>query len=78
VLLEHGADVNATEAWGGQSALMWAASQQHPEMIRVLIEHGAAVDAFGRQHDWQRKVTAEPRIKFMQNGGFTARAAANA
>jgi len=72
LLLDHGADPNAREEWGEQTALMWAASQQQPGMIRVLLEHGAAVDARAREQNWQRKVTAEPRIKFMQNGGFTA------
>ena len=71
LLLERGARVNATEQWGGQSALMWAAAQRQPEMIGVLVEHGADVDARGRAHDWQRRVTAEPRIKIMQTGGFT-------
>ena len=40
-------------------------------MIRLLLEHGAAVDARGIAHDWERRVTAEPRIKIMQTGGFT-------
>jgi ankyrin repeat protein len=71
LLIEHGADVNAIEAWGGQSALMWAAAQAQPEMIRVLIEHGARIDARGRAHDWQRPVTAEPRVKILHTGGFT-------
>jgi len=72
VLLERGADVDATEQWGGQSALMWAAAQRQPAMIELLIEYGADVDARGRVHDWQRRVTAEPRIKIMQAGGFTS------
>lgn len=71
LLLARGARVNAHETWGGQSALMWAAAQQQPDMIRVLLEHGAAVNARGRAHDWQRRVTAEPRIKIMHVGGFT-------
>lgn len=71
LLLEHGADVNDLEQWGGQTALMWAAAQSQPEMIRLLLEHGAEADAQGRAHDWQRRVTAEPRIKLMQTGGFT-------
>ena len=29
-LLETGAKVNATETWGGTTALMWAASEHHP------------------------------------------------
>jgi ankyrin repeat protein len=72
LLLERGASVNGYEQWGGQTALMWAAAQSQPEMIRVLLEHGAEVDVHGRAHDWQRRVTAEPRIKLMQTGGFTA------
>ena len=61
----------ARKRGAARSALMWAAAQKQPEMIRVLLEHGAAVDARGRAHDWQRRVTAEPRIKIMQKGGFT-------
>jgi uncharacterized protein len=71
LLLDHGADVNAREGFGGQTALMWAAAQKQPEVIRVLVEHGADADARGLTHDWERKVTAEPRIKIMQTGGFT-------
>lgn len=71
LLLEHGADVNAREGFGGQTALMWAAAQKHPEMIRVLVASGASVDARGKVHDWERRVTAEPRINIRQTGGFT-------
>ena len=71
LLLERGAHVNAHEAFGGQTALMWAAAQKQPEMIRCSLEHGATVDARGIAHDWERRVTAEPRIKIMQTGGFT-------
>ncbi len=70
-LLERGANVNAREGFGGQTALMWAAAQKHPDMIRLLLERGATVDARGMAHDWERRVTAEPRIKIMQTGGFT-------
>lgn len=71
LLLEHGASVNAREGFGGQTALMWAAAQKHPDMIRLLLDRGAEVDARGITHDWERRVTAEPRIKIMQTGGFT-------
>jgi len=71
LLLERGANVNAREGFGGQTALMWAAAQKHPEMIRLLLESGADVDARGITRDWERRVTAEPRIKIMQTGGFT-------
>ena len=71
LLLKAGADVNAIEAWGGQSALMWAAARQQPEMIKLLVAHNANVNARGTVRDWQRRVTAEPRPKGMNRGGFT-------
>jgi ankyrin repeat protein len=36
LLLKRGANVHARESWGGQTALMWAAAQSQPEMIRLL------------------------------------------
>jgi ankyrin repeat protein len=71
LLLAHGADVNAKERFGGQSALMWAAAQQQPAMIRTLIAHGARVNDAGIAHDWQRWQTSEPRLKQLHVGGFT-------
>ena len=71
LLLDAGADVNAKETWGGQSALMWAAAQQQPAMVKFLIAHGANVNARGAVRDWQRKVIREPRPKDMNQGGFT-------
>jgi ankyrin repeat protein len=71
LLISKGADVNATEGWGGQSALMWAAAQSQPEMVALLIKSGAKVDARGKIHDWERRVTSEPRPKDMFRGGMT-------
>jgi len=71
VLLDGGADIAAKEVWGGQNALMWAAAQSQPEMVRFLLEHGAKPDERGIVRDWQRKITAEPRVKDMNKGGFT-------
>jgi len=42
-LLAHGADVNAKESARGQTALMWAVAEKHPEVARMLIDHGADV-----------------------------------
>ena len=44
-LLAYGADAAAVDAWHGQTALMWAAGEGHADVARVLIEHGADVDA---------------------------------
>jgi len=37
-LLKRGADVNATEPTQHQTALMWAAAEQHPRVLETLIE----------------------------------------
>src|SRR5690606_26279707 len=71
LLLKAGADVNAREHWAGQTALMWASAQGHPEMIRVLLEAGAKVDARATVREWARRITSEPRPKGMNRGGFT-------
>jgi len=44
VLLQHGAEVNKTNATG-QTALMWAASQKNAAAVQVLIEHKADFNA---------------------------------
>ena len=71
LLLDKGANVNAMESWGEQTALMWASSQKQPAMTRLLIEHGADVDARSRDHDWPRWITSEPRNKPLDPGGYT-------
>ena len=44
LLLAHGADIGAQELWRGQTALMWAAAQNHPGSIHTLIELGANIN----------------------------------
>ncbi len=41
LLLDRGANVNTREQWRGQTALMWAAAENQPEMVRLLIKHHA-------------------------------------
>src|SRR6185436_5151339 len=40
-LIARGADVNAKEPSQNQDALMWAASERHPNVVRLLVEAGA-------------------------------------
>jgi ankyrin repeat protein len=44
-LLSHGAPVNAKETTYGETALMWAASENHPAAVELLIEFGADFNA---------------------------------
>jgi ankyrin repeat protein len=71
LLLEARAAINATESWGGQSALMWAAAQSQAEMVKFLASKGADLNARGVVRQWERKVITEPRPKDMNKGGFT-------
>jgi len=45
LLLAHGSKVNERESSRGQTALMWAVAERHPDVARVLIENGADVTA---------------------------------
>ena len=45
MLIARGADVNAKDGYRGQTALMWAASEDHADLIKVLLAGGATVDA---------------------------------
>lgn len=54
LLLARGANVNAKEAQRGQTALMWAAAQHHPQVVEALIELGADVHA--RSNSWPMTV----------------------
>ena len=43
LLVAAGADIDARESWRGQTALHWAAGDNHPEALHTLIEMGANV-----------------------------------
>jgi cytochrome c len=71
VLLDRGANVNASELWRQQTALMWAAAQAQPA-------DGEAPDRArggGRralvENKWPRQVTGEPRRMYRPMGGLT-------
>lgn len=43
-LLDGGADPNLAENGGGQTALIWAVSQRHAEIVEALVRHHADVN----------------------------------
>ncbi len=43
LLLRNGADIAARENWRSQTALMWAAADNHPAAVHTLVELGASV-----------------------------------
>ena len=71
LLIKAGANVNARETWRGQTALMWAAAQAQPEMVHLLVTHKAEVNARSSLTNFERQVTAEPRMQQRPPGGFT-------
>ena len=44
LLLARGADLRARESWRGQTALHWAAAENHSDAVHTLVELGADVD----------------------------------
>lgn len=71
LLLRKGAKVNAREQWRGQTPLMWAAAEAQPAMVKLLVKHRADVNARSNVNEWERQVTAEPRMQARPSGGFT-------
>jgi ankyrin repeat protein len=63
-LLDVGADVNATEGVAGETALMWAALENHASAVTLLVSRGAHLNARSRE-------TAFPRLRF--GDGIVAR-----
>ena len=71
VLIARGASIDVGDSWRGQTPLMWAAAQGHPEMMRALIEAGADINARSTIINWERQRTSEPRDKWLPPGGLT-------
>ena len=75
ILVAHGADVNAREATRGQTALMWAVWEQHPDVVQLLIELGADVHARSAdppEFPIVRAFQAITPVESLEIGGFTA------
>jgi uncharacterized protein len=85
LLLDHGANVNAKEQQKNQTALMWAAAQSQPEIVKELVKRGAEVNTRATVNntatasynplgfmDWPANVSTEPRAGPRAPGGLTA------
>jgi ankyrin repeat protein len=72
-LLAHGGQPDATENWHGQTALMWAAIENHADVVQLLLEAGAEVDRASTKHDWVKISYSEGNVpKTRDLGGLTA------
>ena len=64
VLLDAGADPNRREGWHAQTALMWAAAENHSDIIQALVEAEAELEARSVPVDMPNVVAAQ------RQGGF--------
>lgn len=62
LLLQRGARAGATERWFGESAIMWAAAENHAAAVRLLAEAGADVNL-------RSTLMEAPVLEFPRSGG---------
>ena len=74
-LLVAGADVNVAEPGRGQTALMWAVAQRHPDVVEALLVHDPDVHARSAVRTEVVKTSPEPwnpdYIIDLPQGGYT-------
>ena len=71
LLVQHGADVNRRERYRDQSAVMWAAAQNHPDMVAFLVSMKADLSVRAKANEWESQITNEPRVQYRPTGGLT-------
>ena len=49
MLIEYGAAINAKEPTQNQTALMWAAAERHPDVVKAFIDAHADLNANSKQ-----------------------------
>ena len=72
LLLDAGTDVNATEQWRGQNAVIWAAGQSQPEMLDLLLKAGGNANSRSILNERERQISNERRFQWRPAGGLTA------
>jgi ankyrin repeat protein len=73
-LLDHGAHVNASDATLGETALMWAAAENHAEAVHALMVRGADVNARSTVMSFSRDRFGDgrsARFTVLPRGGWT-------
>jgi ankyrin repeat protein len=72
-LIAHGANVNAKEGWQGETALMWAAAENHGEAVKVLAAAGADLNAHNALTEFpeQKFTTSGMVTTYLNRGGWT-------
>jgi ankyrin repeat protein len=71
-LIKAGADVNAKEESRGQTALIFAAAQGQPGIVRALLKGGADPEIRTPSNLGQRQVSNEPRAQQRPVGNMNA------
>jgi ankyrin repeat protein len=72
LMIEHGADIHATEKIQGQNAIIYAAAQSQPDMVKLLLEAGANPSSRSIPNERDRQISQERRFQWRAAGGFTA------
>ena len=55
ILLDAGAQLDAVEKWHGETALHWAAAENHGDAVRLLAARGADVDVRSATQTYRRR-----------------------
>lgn len=72
LLLDQGGDPNARENTNGETALMWAVAENHPEAARVLVAHGAALNTRSKALEYKTdRFGLEGVVTILPRGSFT-------
>src|SRR5690606_8727881 len=72
LLLDAGADVDASENWRGQNAVIWAAAQSQAEMLELLLDAGGDPNSRSILNERERQISQERRFQWRPAGGLTA------
>src|SRR5204863_9300522 len=71
-LLEHGATVDAQEDLLGETALTWAAAENHADVVSLLLKAGADPNHRSKSMSWPKdSFGLEGVPTFLPKGGWT-------